>query len=74
MIYFELTSKTISDIIGITLFIWKQHNFEIIFTSNYVLNIQYEFGKSFGSREREYSMVLNAYFYPRIIIKHTHKT
>ena len=41
---------------------WKQNNFETIFTSNDVLNIQYEIGKGFGSRERAYYMGVNAYF------------
>ena len=46
--YYELTSTTNSYIIGITVSIWKQHNFETIFTFNDVLNIQYDIGNGFG--------------------------
>ena len=40
----------------------QRHNFETIFTSNDVTNIQYETRKGFGSREISYSMVVNDYF------------
>ena len=48
--YFELISKPNVDMIGITVSIWKQQNLETIFTSNYVMNIQYAIRKGFGSR------------------------
>ena len=41
---------------------WIKHEFETIFTCNYVINIQDGIGKGFGSREISYSMVVNAYF------------
>ena len=43
---------------------WVNHEFETIFTSNDVMNIQYEIGKGFGCRERSYYMGLNASFCP----------
>ena len=43
---------------------WKQHDFETIFTYNDVMKIQDNIGKGFGSREIAYSMGLNAYFGP----------
>ena len=45
---------------------WKQHNFDTIFTSGYVLNIQYAIGKVIGYREIELSMEVNSYFVPTI--------
>ena len=63
--HYEVSSKTIVDIIGITVFMWENHKFETIFTSDDVLNIQYAIGKLFGSRERELYMELNDYFGPR---------
>ena len=47
--YFELNSKPNVDILGITVFLSKQHNFETIFTSNDVMNIKFSIGKGFGS-------------------------
>ena len=44
---------------------WEKHDFETIFTSNYVMNIHDGIGKVFGSIERAYSMGANAYFGPR---------
>ena len=52
--------------IGITLYMWKLHEFENNLTSNDVSNIKYAIGKGFGSKEREYYMRVNAYFGPRI--------
>ena len=49
MFYFELSSKPNVDIYGITVSIYKKREFETIFTSNYVMNIQYEIGEGFGS-------------------------
>ena len=60
--YFELNSKTIFDIIGITVSIWKQHDFETIFTSKYVMNIKCAIGKGFQFRDKVYSMGVNVYF------------
>ena len=40
----------------------EKHEFETIFTSNDVMNIQDRIGKGFGSRERAYSMGVNTYF------------
>ena len=40
-------------------------DFETIFTSNDVMNIQDGIGKGFGSREGSYSMVVNDYSGPR---------
>ena len=42
----------------------EKHEFETIFTSNDVMNIQDRIGKGFGSRERAYSMGVNDYFGP----------
>ena len=44
---------------------WKQHNFETVFTSDDVLNIKDAIGMGFGSRERALSMGVNYYFGPR---------
>ena len=52
---------------------WEFHEFETIFTSNDVMNIQYAIGKLFGSRERSYSMEVNVYFVP-IITNRLHET
>ena len=46
--YFELSRKTNFDILGITVSMWKYHDFETIFTYNYVTNVQYFIGKGFG--------------------------
>ena len=62
---YELSSKHNVYIIGSTLYIWKQHIFETIFTFNDVLNIQYAIGKGLGYQERAYYMGVNAYFFPR---------
>ena len=40
MFYFELTSKPNIEIIGNTVYIWKQNNFKTIFTSADFKNIQ----------------------------------
>ena len=40
----------------------KNIEFETIFTSNGVMNIQGGIGKGFGSRERSYSMGVIVYF------------
>ena len=45
---FELISKPNIDIPGITVYMWKQHDSETIFTFNDVMNIQYSIGKVFG--------------------------
>ena len=68
--YYEVSSKPNVDIIGITVFTRKQNIFETVFTSYYVLYIQYSIGNWFGYRERVLSMELNSYFLP-IIKKHT---
>ena len=60
--YFELSSKQNVDIEGITVSMQKKHQFETIFTSNDVMNIQYGIGKVFGSRERSYYVGVNDYF------------
>ena len=62
--YYEISRKPIFYIIGITVSMWKQHNFETIFTSDDVLNIQYAIGKGFGYRETAYSMVVIECFCP----------
>ena len=64
--YYELSIKTNVDILGITVSMWRREKIETIFTSNYVLNIQYTIGNLFGSRERASSMGVNAYFDPKI--------
>ena len=43
---------------------WENHDFETVFTSNDVMNIQYGIGKVFSSRERAYSIRVNDYFGP----------
>ena len=43
--YFELSSKPDVDILGISVSMWKNHGFETIFTSNFVINIQDVIGK-----------------------------
>ena len=48
--YFELSSKPNVHIIGTTVSMWKPHNFETMFSSNDVMNIQDAIGKVFGSR------------------------
>ena len=48
--YFELSIKPNVDILGITVSMWKQYDFDTIFISNDVLNIQDGIGKVFGSR------------------------
>ena len=62
--YYGVSSKPNVGIIGISVSMRKQHNFEIIFTSEDVLNIQYAIGKGFGYRERTFSMGVNYYFGP----------
>ena len=43
-------------------YLYSKHEFETIFTSNDVINIQYGIGKGFGYRERAYSLGEIAYF------------
>ena len=62
--YYEVSSKTYVEITGITVSMWKQHNFETIFTSDDVLNIQYATRKDFYSGERVFYTRVNAYFDP----------
>ena len=62
---YAFISKTNVDIIYITVSMWKQYIFEIIFNSDDVLNIQDYTRKLFGSREIALSMGVNAYFGPR---------
>ena len=45
--YFELSSKPNVDILGISFYMWKQHDFETMFTSNDVMKIQNYIGKEF---------------------------
>ena len=42
---FELSGKSNVDTLGITVHMWKRHEFETIFTYNDVMNIQYVIGK-----------------------------
>ena len=44
---------------------WKQHDSDTIFISNYAMIIQDSIGKVFDSREIAYYMVANDYFGPR---------
>ena len=60
--YYEVNSKPNVDIIGITVFMWKQPNFETIFASEYVQNMQCSNGKGFRSIERALFIWINAYF------------
>ena len=48
--YYKSSSKPNVEIIGITISMWKQNDFETIFTSDDVLNIQDAIGKGFVSR------------------------
>ena len=48
--YFELSIQPNVDIKGITVSMWKWHNFETIFTYIDVMNIQDSIGKFFGSQ------------------------
>ena len=57
--YFDLSSEPNVDIVDITVSIWNKHEFEEIFTSNDVINIQNGIGNVFGSRERAYSIGVN---------------
>ena len=43
----------------------EKYNFETIFTSDNVMNIQYGIGKGFGYREISLYMEVNIYFPPR---------
>ena len=47
---FELSIKPNVDIYGIVVSMWEKHEFETIFTSNDVMNIQDGIDKGFGSR------------------------
>ena len=49
--YFGLISTPNVDIIGITVSMCKYHDFENIFTSNDIMNIQDAIRKVFGSRK-----------------------
>ena len=49
--YFEIIIKPNVDIVGITVSVLKNNEFETIFTSNDITNIQDRNGKGFGSRE-----------------------
>ena len=46
--YNKVSSKPNIDIIGIIVTLWENYNFETIFTSDDILNIQYAAGKIFG--------------------------
>ena len=46
--YFELSSKPYVDKYCIAVSMWKLHDFEIIFTSNDEINIQYGSGNGIG--------------------------
>ena len=46
--YYEFMSQPNFELIGITVSMWKQHNFENIFNSDDVLNIQDSIGKFLG--------------------------
>ena len=48
--YFELRNIPNVDLLVITLYMWKCHNFETIFAFNGASNIQDAIGKGFGSR------------------------
>ena len=50
--YYEVISKPNVEIIVITVSMWKRQNFETIFTSDDVLNIQDVIRNGFGSREK----------------------
>ena len=65
--HYEVSSTTNIDILCIIVSIWKQHNFETIFTSYGVLSIQYSIEKGFVSREIAYSIVVNDHVSPIII-------
>ena len=59
------------DSIGIKVYMWKQNNFEAIFTSDNIMSIKDSIVKVFGSRERELSMEVNDYFdYRRTKLPH----
>ena len=64
--YFELGSQNSFNIQHITVSMLKIHELETIFTSYYVMNIQYAIGMIFGSRYRAYSTGVNDYFGPKI--------
>ena len=63
--HFELNSKPNVYIDGIVVSMREKHYFEAILTSNDVMNIQYEIGKGFRSREIAYYTGVNDYFSPR---------
>ena len=46
-------------------YLCEKHNFESIFTSNDVMNIQDGIGEGFGDIERVYYIDVNNYFGPR---------
>ena len=63
--YFKPIIESIFDMLGITVSIWKKNDFESIFTSNDVMNIQYGIREGFGDRERVYYIDVNNHFGPR---------
>ena len=63
--YYEVSIKPYVDTVGITVYMWKQHRFETILTSDDVLNIQDSIGKGFVSTERALSTGVNSYFGPK---------
>ena len=62
--HYEVIIKPNVYIVGITVYIWKQHSFETIFSYDDVINIQYSVGNGFSYRERAFYMVVNSYFGP----------
>ena len=63
--YYGVSSKPNPEIIYIKVSMRKHHNFEMIFTSDDVLNTKDSIGKVFGSRERALYMGVNTYFVSR---------
>ena len=56
MFYSELISKPNVVILGITVSMWKHHEFENVLTPNNVINIKYATGKVFGYKEISHYM------------------
>ena len=48
--YFELGNKPNVDVVGIAVSMWEKYEFETIFSSNDVMNIQYGIFKGFRHR------------------------
>ena len=63
--HFELSSKPNVCILGITVSMWKHHDFETILNYNDVMIIRDGIGNGLWSIERAYYMGVNAYFGPR---------